>query len=87
VAHRGTESVLFDLMNWPAGSFVLLLLVATTVSLAARRFRVPYTVALVVAGLLLGAAHAFPPPELTRRVMFGLVLPALVFEAAFDLQL
>jgi len=74
-------------MNWPAGSFVLLLLVATTVSLAARRFRVPYTVALVVAGLLLGAAHAFPPPELTRRVMFGLVLPALVFEAAFDLQL
>ena len=87
MAHGGTEGVPFDDMNWPAGSFVLLLLVATTVSLAARRFRVPYTVALVVAGLLLGATHAFPPPELTRKVMFGLVLPALVFEAAFDLQI
>ncbi len=87
LARRGPERFPFDRMNWPAGSFVLLLLVATMVSLAARRFRVPYTVALVIAGLLLGSAHAFPPPELTRRIMFGLVLPALVFEAAFDLQI
>ena len=87
VARRGPGRFPFDRMNWPAGSFVLLLLVATVVSLAARRFRVPYTVALVVAGLLLGATHAFPAPKLTRELMFGLVLPALVFEAAFDLQI
>jgi monovalent cation:H+ antiporter, CPA1 family len=73
-------------MNWP-GLFVLLLLVATTVSLVAQRLRVPYTVALVLAGLGLGALHLVAAPTLTRDLMFGLVLPALVFEAAFDLEL
>jgi len=66
---------------------VILSLIATVVWLAARRLRVPYTVALVVAGLVLGSTHVFPAPALTRNVMFGLVLPALIFEAAFDLEL
>src|SRR5215831_698889 len=70
-----------------SAAFVLLLLIATIVSLAAQHFRVPYTVALVVAGLGLGATHAFVAPTLTRQLMFELVLPALVFEAAFDLQI
>src|SRR5215470_11408700 len=69
------------------GVFVLLFLVATIVSLVARRLRVPYTVALVLAGLALGASHALEAPALTHDVMFGLVLPALVFEAAFDLEI
>ena len=73
-------------MNWSA-SFVFLLLIATVVSLVAQRLRVPYTVALVVAGLGLGATHAFAAPTLTRELMFGLVLPALIFEAAFDLEM
>ncbi len=73
-------------MSWPA-AVVLLLLVATIVSFVAERLRVPYTVALVVAGLGLGATHLFIAPTLTREVMFGVVLPALVFEAAFDLEI
>src|SRR5215470_14508262 len=73
-------------MTQPA-IFVLLFLVATIVSLVARRLRVPYTVALLVTGLALGSSHALAAPALTRDVMFGLVLPALLFEAAFDLEL
>jgi CPA1 family monovalent cation:H+ antiporter len=69
------------------GTIVLLLVIATIVSLVARRLRIPYTVALVVAGLALGATHVLAAPTLTRDVMFGLVLPALLFEAAFDLEL
>src|SRR5579884_3044692 len=68
------------------GALVLLFLVAAIVSIIARRLRIPYTVALVVAGLALGSAHALPALGLSRDVMFGLVLPGLVFEAAFDLQ-
>jgi CPA1 family monovalent cation:H+ antiporter len=68
-------------------TFVLLFLIATIVSLVARRLRIPYTVALVVAGLALGATHVFVAPVLTRDAMFGLVLPALLFEAAVDLDL
>src|SRR5215831_6167834 len=70
-----------------SAAFVLLLLIATIVSLVAQHFRVPYTVALVVAGLALGATHAFTAQTLTQQLMFELVLPALVFEAAFDLQI
>jgi CPA1 family monovalent cation:H+ antiporter len=73
-------------MNRP-GVFVLLFLVATIVSLVARRLRIPYTVALVVTGLALGAFHALAAPALTHDIMFGLVLPALLFEAAFDLEI
>ena len=45
--------------------FILLFLVATAVAIAVRRLYVPYTVALVVAGLLVGAWHLFPAPHLT----------------------
>jgi CPA1 family monovalent cation:H+ antiporter len=70
-----------------AATYVMLLLIATIVSLVARRLRIPYTVALVVAGLAIGATHAIAAPSLTREAMFGVVLPALLFEAAFDLEL
>ena len=73
-------------MAWSV-ALVLLFVVAAIVSVLARRFRVPYTVALVIAGLALGATHLFAAPPLTRDLMFGLVLPALVFEAAFDLEI
>lgn len=79
-------SILPEHMNH-AGTFVLLFLVAAIVSLVARRLRVPYTVALVIAGLGLGATHLVAAPTLSRDVMFGLVLPALLFEAAFDLEI
>jgi CPA1 family monovalent cation:H+ antiporter len=65
---------------------VLLFLVATVVALAARRVRVPYTVALVVAGLVLGATGALDAPPLTQELLFTLFLPGLLFEAAFHLE-
>jgi CPA1 family monovalent cation:H+ antiporter len=69
-----------------SGSIVLLLLVAAAVALVARRLRVPYTVALVVAGLLLGASTLLHPPVLTKELLFAVFLPGLLFEAAFHLE-
>ena len=66
--------------------FLLLFIVATAVAIAARRLQVPYTVALVLAGLALGPVHAFEPPHLTKELLFSLVLPGLLFEAAFHLE-
>ncbi len=66
-------------------SFIILFAVATAVAIAARRFRIPYTVALVVAGLLLGLLHAFQPPHLTQRLLFTIFLPGLLFEAAYHI--
>lgn len=62
----------------------LLLLIAAIVSMLARRLRVPYMVALVIAGLGL----SFLPPafnlELTKQTVFTVFLPPLVFEAAYQ---
>ncbi|HTS86907.1 MAG TPA: cation:proton antiporter [Gemmatimonadales bacterium] len=65
---------------------ILLFIVATAVAIVARRLRLPYTVALVVTGLVLGQLHAFEPPHLTQRLLFTVFLPGLLFEAAFHLD-
>jgi CPA1 family monovalent cation:H+ antiporter len=67
-------------------AFLALFAVATAVALLARWVRVPYTVALVVAGLVLGTTHAFEPPHLTKELLYSLFLPGLLFEAAFHLE-
>ncbi len=67
-------------------AILLLLAVATTVALVARWLRIPYTVALVVAGLALGAAQAFRPPHLTKELLYAVFLPGLLFEAAYHLD-
>lgn len=62
-----------------------LLLIVSVVALVVRRLRIPYTVALVVAGLLL----TFQRPqqiELTPDLILSLFVPPLVFEAAFHLD-
>ena len=69
-----------------ASSLVLLFVVATMVALVARRLRLPYTVALVLAGLALGGLHALDPPHLTEELLFSVFLPGLLFEAAFHVD-
>jgi CPA1 family monovalent cation:H+ antiporter len=66
--------------------FVTLFAVATAVALLARWMKAPYTVALVVAGVLLGTVRAFDPPHLTKELLFAVFLPGLLFEAAFHLE-
>jgi monovalent cation:H+ antiporter, CPA1 family len=62
-----------------------LLLVASLVAIAVRRLRVPYTVALVVVGLLLTTLQPIPL-VVTRDLVLALLVPPLVFEAAFHLR-
>ena len=45
---------------------LLMFVIASAVAIAARRFGIPYTVALVPVGLLLSAMHLLNPPLLTR---------------------
>ena len=62
-----------------------LLLVASLVAIAVRRLRVPYTVALVIVGLLLTTLpHA--SFSLTPELILALFIPPLIFEAAFHLN-
>ncbi|MEQ1603401.1 MAG: Na+/H+ antiporter [Pyrinomonadaceae bacterium] len=62
-----------------------LLLIVSIVAIAVRRLRIPYTVALVVVGLLI----TFQQPlefDLTPELILSLFVPPLVFEAAFHIE-
>lgn len=67
-------------------AFILLFVLATGVAIAVRRVRVPYTVALVLTGLFIGALKLFPAPHLTKDLLFEVFLPGLIFEAAFQMD-
>ncbi len=67
--------------------FVVLLGIAALVALATRRIPVPYSVALVLAGLGLGAL--LPDQQLVTvdsELILAVLLPGLVFEAAYKMD-
>ncbi|MEP6494996.1 MAG: sodium:proton antiporter [bacterium] len=68
-------------------TFVVLFSIATVVAIAVSRTRVPYTVALVVVGLIVGSLNIVDPPKLTKELLFALFLPGLIFEAAYSLHI
>src|SRR5271169_2310450 len=63
-----------------------LLGLAILVALAARRLRLPYTVGLVLAGAALAATRSQAGLALTHELIFDVVLPPLLFEAALNLR-
>lgn len=65
---------------------ILLFIVASAVAILVRRLQMPYTVALVLAGLVLGFTHAINVPHLTKEILFSIFLPGLLFEAAFHIE-
>lgn len=69
----------------PIDKFELLLLVACMVAMLARRFHFPYTVGLVVTGGVLALLPYAPTIVLTKELIFSLLLPPLIFEAALFL--
>lgn len=66
--------------------FVTLLLVATAVALAVKWIRVPYSIALVIVGLIIGLLHLLPAVVFDPDLMLLVFLPALLFEASWNLD-
>ena len=71
----GTETIL-----------ILLFVVVTAVAITVQHLAVPYTVALVFTGIVLGLLHAFEAPHLTKQLLFNVFLPGLLFDAAFHIE-
>src|SRR3954451_22957594 len=64
----------------------LLLLIALTVILITRRLTVPYTLGLVIVGLIIGLLNLAPEIRLTPDLVLFVFLPALLFEGAWSLS-
>jgi CPA1 family monovalent cation:H+ antiporter len=74
---------------------IWLLIAASAIALLAERLRIPYTVSLVIGGLLLGALRVpvlsplqagHRPDWLTPDIILIVFLPALVFEASIKID-
>jgi CPA1 family monovalent cation:H+ antiporter len=71
----------------PERTLILLFAAATAVAVGTRLIKLPYTVALVLAGLALGATPLGHEVHLTKDLLYSVFLPGLVFEAAYHLEL
>ncbi len=65
---------------------IILLLIASVVAVVARRFKIPYTVGLVLIGLALGLLSA-QKIDVSPQLILALLVPPLVFDAAFHISL
>jgi len=72
------------------GTFVapigLLLLAACLIAMVTRRLGLPYIVGLVIGGFLIALFPNSPELPLSRELIFNVLLPPLVFEAALQLN-
>ena len=66
--------------------FLMLLLIAGLVAIITRRLRVPYSVGLVCAGIILSFHSFFFDVPFTKDLVFNVFLPPLVFEAALQIH-
>src|SRR5690606_5851689 len=68
---------------------VLTLMVAATIlAIASNRVQIPYSVALVIGGMLLTISGVLPQtPFLDPNLVFYVFLPALLFEAGLNVDI
>src|SRR5437764_12543071 len=65
---------------------VWLLIAIMVVAVASKYIRVPYTVALVIAGLIIALTASRRVIDLTPDLILFIFLPALLFESAYNLH-
>ena len=74
-------------MNLSLEFIATLLLIAAIVAMTARRLKIPYTVGLMLTGIVL-AVSPFPTDdiEITKDLIFTIFLPPLIYEAAIYIK-
>lgn len=82
-----TSPVSGDETHFSITVLIALLLVASGVAMATKWVRLPYTLALVVVGLVISPMHFLPVVHVSPELILLVFLPALLFEAAWNLKL
>lgn len=83
---RRPHNISMTIAPIPLGSIGLLLIVAAVMAMVTRRLGLPYSTGLVAAGILIAFLPDRPQLPLTRTLIFDILLPPLVFEAALQLD-
>jgi len=64
----------------------IMLLIAALVAMVARRIKIPYTVILVITGVVLSFLPFTQEIELSKELIFTVLLPPLIFEATLFIR-
>ncbi len=72
-------------MDVVIGQTLALMVIAIFVAIVARRLSLPYTVGLVLAGAALAISRNDTGIHLTHDIIFDVILPPLLFEAAINI--
>lgn len=67
--------------------FVVLLMVTAAVAMVVKWIKLPYSISLVIVGLFIGVFHLLPIVEMTPELILLVFLPALLFEASWNIDL
>ncbi len=71
----------------PIDTLLVLLLVASATSVLVKWIKMPYAVALVLAGMIIGISHGMKQVIMTPEMVLLIFLPALLFEASWNLEI
>lgn len=63
-----------------------MLITASCVAIVTKWIRLPYAIALVIVGLLIGVFHWLPVVTMTPELIMLIFLPAMLFEASWNLH-
>jgi CPA1 family monovalent cation:H+ antiporter len=66
---------------------MVLLIVASFVGFVVRFIKLPYPIALVLAGLAISAFNLLPQIKMTPEIIMVIYLPALLFEASWNIDI
>lgn len=79
-----SQSLATGALNMP--TLVLLITIASIIAALVKRIKIPYTIALVLGGLVLSILGWVNPITLTEELVLFTFLPALLFEASWNLD-
>jgi len=67
-------------------TFFWLIVIASVVAMIGRYIKIPYALALVITGLIIGPSHVLPQVQLEPHILFTIFLPPLLFESAIHMR-
>lgn len=67
-------------------TFFWLIVIASVVAMVGRYVKIPYALALVITGLIVGPSHILPQVHLDPHILFTIFLPPLLFESAIHMR-
>ena len=66
---------------------IIIFTIASIVAILAKYIKWPYTITLVIAGIIVAALGIQAPFKLDKDLLFHILLPPLLFEGAFYMRM